>query len=42
VVDLGRSAVRFERVDYDVATTQAKIREAGLPEVEAARLSHGR
>jgi diadenosine tetraphosphatase ApaH/serine/threonine PP2A family protein phosphatase len=42
VVDLGRSAVRFERVPYDVATTQAKIRDAGLPEVEGARLSHGR
>ena len=42
LVDLGRSAVRFERVAYDVATTQAKIREAGLPEMEAARLSRGR
>jgi len=42
VVDLGRSAVRFERVSYDVATTQAKIREAGLPELEAARLALGR
>ena len=42
VVDLGRPAVRFARVPYDVAATQAKIREAGLPEVEAARLSLGR
>ena len=42
VVDLGRSAVRFERVAYDVATTQAKIQQAGLPEVEGARLSYGR
>jgi len=42
VVDLGRSAVRFERVPYDVETTQAKIRHAGLPEVEAARLAFGR
>jgi hypothetical protein len=42
VVDLGRSAVRFERVPYDVTATQAKIREAGLPEVEAARLALGR
>jgi diadenosine tetraphosphatase ApaH/serine/threonine PP2A family protein phosphatase len=42
VVDLGRPAVRFHRVPYDVAVTQAKIREAGLPEVEAARLAHGR
>jgi diadenosine tetraphosphatase ApaH/serine/threonine PP2A family protein phosphatase len=42
VVDLTVPAVRFHRVPYDVAATQAKIREAGLPEVEAARLSLGR
>jgi diadenosine tetraphosphatase ApaH/serine/threonine PP2A family protein phosphatase len=42
VVDLGRPAVRFVRVAYDLKTTQAKIREAGLPEVEAARLAYGR
>jgi diadenosine tetraphosphatase ApaH/serine/threonine PP2A family protein phosphatase len=42
VVDLDIPAVRFGRVPYDVATTQAKIREAGLPEVEAARLALGR
>ena len=41
VVDLSRPAVRFGRVPYDIATTQAKIREAGLPEVEAARLALG-
>lgn len=32
----------FERVPYDVETTQRKIREAGLPEILAARLPHGR
>jgi diadenosine tetraphosphatase ApaH/serine/threonine PP2A family protein phosphatase len=42
IVDLAVPAVRFERVPYDVATTQAKIRRAGLPEVEAARLALGR
>ena len=42
VINLGASAVRFGRVPYDVAATQAKIREAGLPEVEAARLALGR
>lgn len=42
VVDLATPAVRFFRVPYDVQTTQAKIREAGLPEVEAARLAFGR
>ena len=42
VVDLEIPAVRFGRVRYDVATTQAKIRAAGLPEMEAARLALGR
>ncbi len=42
VVDLEIPAVRFGRVPYEIATTQAKIREAGLPEVEAARLALGR
>jgi diadenosine tetraphosphatase ApaH/serine/threonine PP2A family protein phosphatase len=42
VVDLSLPAVRFGRVSYDVATTQAKIHAAGLPEVEAARLALGR
>jgi predicted phosphodiesterase len=42
VIDLSMPAVRFGRVPYDVATTQAKIRAAGLPEVEAARLALGR
>jgi len=42
VVDLSRPAVRFGRVPYDIATTQAKIRAAGLPEIEAARLALGR
>jgi diadenosine tetraphosphatase ApaH/serine/threonine PP2A family protein phosphatase len=42
VVDLSVPAVRFSRVPYDVATTQSKIRAAGLPEVEAARLALGR
>jgi diadenosine tetraphosphatase ApaH/serine/threonine PP2A family protein phosphatase len=41
LVDLAIPAVRFGRVPYDVATTQAKIRQAGLPEVEAARLALG-
>ena len=42
VFDLSRPAVRFGRVPYDIATTQAKIRAVGLPEVEAARLALGR
>ena len=31
----------FRRVPYDVARTQAEIREAGLPDALAERLSHG-
>jgi diadenosine tetraphosphatase ApaH/serine/threonine PP2A family protein phosphatase len=42
IVDLAAPAVRFERVPYDVATTQAKILRAGLPAVEAGRLALGR
>jgi diadenosine tetraphosphatase ApaH/serine/threonine PP2A family protein phosphatase len=41
IVDLDGAAVRYHRVAYDVAVTQAKIRAAGLPEVEAARLALG-
>jgi hypothetical protein len=29
-------------VPYDIPTTQAKIRDAGLPEIEAVRLELGR
>ena len=42
LVDLEASAVQFRRVPYDVATTQAKILDAGLPAIEAARLAYGR
>ena len=34
--------LEYRRVEYDVAKAQAKIREAGLPESLAARLSDGR
>lgn len=34
-------SVRFERVEYPVSKTQAKMREAGLPEPLIERLSHG-
>lgn len=42
LLDLTRPAVQFHRVPYDVPATQEKIRAAGLPEVEAARLALGR
>ena len=41
IVDLEAPAVRFGRVPYDLQKTQAKILEAGLPAVEAARLAIG-
>ena len=42
VVDLEQRAVQFGRVPYDVPRTQAKILDAGLPPIEAARLTYGR
>ncbi len=42
VVDLEGPAVQFRRVPYDIPTTQAKILDAGLPPIEAARLAFGR
>ena len=42
IFDTARSAFEVFRVPYDVARTQAAIREAGLPEVLAARLAVGK
>ena len=39
LLDDGRAS--FRRVDYDVAATQAEIRELGLPDTLAGRLVHG-
>ncbi len=41
LLDLEARKATFERVEYDVAATQAEIREAGLPELLAARLASG-
>ena len=41
VVDLESPAVQFHRVAYSIATTQAKILAAGLPQIEAYRLALG-
>jgi diadenosine tetraphosphatase ApaH/serine/threonine PP2A family protein phosphatase len=38
-LEVGRAV--FARAGYDVAATQAEIREAGLPELLAARLESG-
>jgi diadenosine tetraphosphatase ApaH/serine/threonine PP2A family protein phosphatase len=40
-LDLPAGRAKFHRVDYDIARTQAEIRERGLPEALAERLSHG-
>jgi len=40
--DVASSLVRVHRVEYDLATTQEKIRAAGLPESLADRLAEGR
>jgi diadenosine tetraphosphatase ApaH/serine/threonine PP2A family protein phosphatase len=40
-LDLPSGKAKFHRVDYDIARTQAEIRERGLPEPLAERLLHG-
>jgi predicted phosphodiesterase len=40
--DLDDNTIELRRLDYDMATTQAKIRAAGLPERLAERLAEGR
>ena len=41
LLDLGAQRASFRRVEYDVAATQREMREAGLPEMLAARLELG-
>jgi diadenosine tetraphosphatase ApaH/serine/threonine PP2A family protein phosphatase len=41
LLDVEAGRARFQRVEYDVAATQAAMREQGLPEALAARLDHG-
>jgi diadenosine tetraphosphatase ApaH/serine/threonine PP2A family protein phosphatase len=41
LLDLDERLAEFHRVAYDVAAAQAAIREAGLPEILAARLAVG-
>jgi predicted phosphodiesterase len=42
IYDLDEGLIELRRLDYDIATTQAKIRAAGLPERLADRLAHGK
>jgi diadenosine tetraphosphatase ApaH/serine/threonine PP2A family protein phosphatase len=41
LLDLDARRASFRRVDYDIERTQREIREAGLPELLAARLAEG-
>jgi predicted phosphodiesterase len=41
LLDTGEGRVQFRRISYDIARTQAEIREQGLPESLAARLADG-
>jgi predicted phosphodiesterase len=41
LLDLDAKRAEFKRVRYEVAKTQAEIREHGLPEALAERLAHG-
>jgi diadenosine tetraphosphatase ApaH/serine/threonine PP2A family protein phosphatase len=41
LLDLDTQRASFRRVEYDVARTQREMRDAGLPEVLAARLELG-
>jgi len=42
IYDLEKRQVTFRRVEYDIATTQKKILDAGLPEMLAHRIAEGR
>ncbi len=42
VYDMVEQTIELRRLDYDIATAQAKIRAAGLPERLAERLAQGK
>ncbi|HEY8962260.1 MAG TPA: metallophosphoesterase family protein [Luteolibacter sp.] len=42
IYDLETRRITFRRVEYDIATTQRKILDAGLPEMLAHRIAEGR
>jgi diadenosine tetraphosphatase ApaH/serine/threonine PP2A family protein phosphatase len=41
MLDLDAGRAEFKRVDYEIERTQAEIRQLGLPEQLASRLSRG-
>ena len=42
IYDLEHKMIVFRRLEYDIVTTQSKIRAAGLPDMLAERLADGR
>lgn len=42
VYDMTEGTIELRRLDYDIASAQRKIREAGLPERLAERLAYGK
>ena len=42
IFDIAEQTIELRRLDYDIATAQAKIRAAGLPERLAERLAQGK
>lgn len=42
IFDMINNLIELHRLDYDIATTQKKIRAAGLPVSLADRIAHGR
>jgi diadenosine tetraphosphatase ApaH/serine/threonine PP2A family protein phosphatase len=42
IYDIDTRLVVFRRLEYDIAKTQQKVLDAGLPEMLAARLADGR
>lgn len=42
IYDLDDGTIELRRIEYDIPTTQAKIRAAGLPERLAERLAYGK
>ncbi len=42
IYEVATATVTFHRLEYDIKTTQEKIRAAGLPEMLAERLEEGR
>ncbi|MDP0491478.1 MAG: metallophosphoesterase family protein [Verrucomicrobiota bacterium JB023] len=42
IYDIPSNTLVFRRLEYDILTTQEKIRQAGLPDMLATRLAEGR